>query len=232
MSNNDLFALDADVEVQAASDSLGKFTLDSALHQLVIKMAYLDAAPSGAQFSRIILGNNKDDRTNSFDVYFTSKADPKSLTAVNKGGKKVPTYGYSVLNDLCLRAAGCSLKEVEVETKQVKVWVNRKEELQPRKVLLSLINKPIAVGIIEVKEDKYDNPGIKVLKNELDKFFDAETLLTTAEIAEGKTEAKFAEAWKAKWEGQIKDKTTAATSLPGAPAAGNASGNAPDLFAE
>lgn len=227
MSN--IFALDQDVEEVKATDTLGKYTLDGGLYDFRIKQAFLDRAKSGAQCLNLELARRGVDRTNTFQIYFTSKAAPDSFTT-EKNGKKFPTYGYNKINDLCLRAIGKKFSEMELVTKKVKVWENRKEVNADRKVFEELIGTDIAIGITEIREDKYDDPAVKVLKNELDKFFDADSKLTTAEIAAEKTEAAFAKTWKEKYEGQVIDKTTKATSVPGAPASG-APSSAPDIFA-
>lgn len=229
MSN--IFKLDSDVEEVKASDSLGKYTLDSGLHNFKIKQAFLDKSRGGARCLSLELLLKGTELTYDHQIYFTSKANPDQMFT-EKNGKKMPTFGYNKINDLCKRAAGMPLTEVELEDKQVSVWgENRQKENQKRKVLDDLIGADIAIGVKEIREAKWDDDTKPVLKNELDKFFDPETYLTTAEIEAGKTEAKFAETWKGKFEGVLDDQFKEPTTKSGAPTGGD-SKPAADIFAD
>jgi hypothetical protein len=231
-----IFDLGTDVEEEKVMDSIGKRTFDSGVVKFKIKMAYLDeSAPNpeknklgGARNINLILESNG--RTLNHTEYISSAREKGQSMTYEKNGKKFPLPGYSKMNDLCKRATGKELKGQTVEEKQIKIWdfEARKELPQLKNVLMDLVGKTITAGVIELRENKFSDPTQEMFKNEIDKWFDPDTNMTTAEIAEGKTEAKFIDIWKKKWDGKLKDTYKPVAGSAGAPAAGGAA--APDIF--
>lgn len=223
-----LFDVPNDVEQEKPSDSLGKRTLNSDVYDGKIKLAYLDQSKGGANSVNLIVTiDGKDIR---FTEYVTSGKEKGQKTYYEKDGKKMMLPGFNKMNELMVRSVGKGLNDQEVENKTIKVWdpTAGAEVNQQKPILMDLIAKPVKLGILEIKEDKYSDPTQKVFKNEIAKVFDPESGLTSAEIEAGKTEAAFLEQWREKWKDEVLDKSTATTASAGAPASSGTA--APSLF--
>jgi hypothetical protein len=241
MSDLSIFELDSSVEVEEATDSLagGKRSLDSGLYDFVIKLAYINKSkpketngkPDGEATSvNLVLVNAKKEEVRITE-WVTSGKLKGCKPYYEKDSKKFPLPGYSKINDFCLRATGKTLAQQKIEEKVIKLWDYdaKAETNQKKQVLTDCLLQKISVGLIEVLEDKYSDPSTKITVNVADKWFDVDSKLTTAEILAGKTEPKFSEIWKAKWDGVQKDTTTKTDAVSGAPA--STPNAAPDLFA-
>ncbi len=235
-----LFEMPADLQEDAPSDSLGKRTLDSGLYKAKIKLAYLDQSDKGAVSVNLIVtsspldGDANTSKETRFTEYVTSNNEKGTKPYyVDKSGNKRPLPGFSRMNDLLIRATGKSLNDQAVEPKNVKVWSKdaQQEVPQEKNVFIDALNTEVILGIIEIKENKYSDPSQHILKNEIDKVFDSESRLTSAEIVQGKDAPEFIQKWAESNAGKVRDKTKKVGSVSGAPAS-NSSGSTPNIFSK
>jgi hypothetical protein len=194
-----------------SEDRLGGFqAYPSDIYVGKVKMAFADAAASGAQSVTVILDLNGKEYSET--IYITNKEGKNFFMDKQDKTKKVPLPGFSTINDLCLVATAKPLAEQEAEDKLVKVYDKDTKGQIPKSkpVLVDLIGKEVAVAISQRLENKQakDGNGVyqptaeSVTRNSIDKVFDVETKLTVVEVQNNRP----AEFWDA-WLKQNKDKT-------------------------
>ena len=121
-------------------------------------------------------------------------------------------------NSLCLLTVGNEISEMDTENKMIKLWNREAQKEVPTEVpvVTGLIGQEITLGLIRQTVDRvakaddgsYVPTGETREENEIDKFFRAKDKLTTAEIRGQIEEPGFFNAWKNKWDGQTRDKST------------------------
>lgn len=202
-------------------DVLGASTVPSDIYPAAIKMAYFDKSAGGAicvVFDCQLLVNGKV-RNHKETIYISNKQG--GFTYTNKDGEATPMPGFSTVDAICKVITGKSVTEVTTEMKTIKVWdfTQRAEVPQQKEVLMPLIGGKLRLGILEVTEDKsakdasgaYVPTGATFDKNEVSKVF-CEDGRTVVEKENNVTEAKFAEAWIAKFQGKKINKSKGAVS--------------------
>lgn len=131
-------------------------------------------------------------------------------TYETKDGKKHQLAGFNNVNALCYLLLNKGLNQVITEDRNIKI--GDKLELVP--VLTELSDKPIALGILKIRQNKQVKSGDEYIDsneeqfiNEVDYVFDADGL-THIERKNGKTEPEFIFKWKETnvGEGKFKDK--------------------------
>ena len=239
----DMFAQEADVET-TSTDSVGGFSpFESDVIPMTIAMAYLDQAKSKAASVNLILKDATGKELTVTEYITSGEAKGCKPYYINKkSGKKVALPGWSKINDLCLAATGKEFKDQDAEDKTIEIYDYEAKAKKPqqKKVIMTLLNQKVKVGVLLVKADKsakdaagvYQPTGETREINEADKFFNIDTELTTAEVSAGSTEPKFMATWLKKWKGEVKDTSTKVTgSAAGAPA-GTGAPTTASLFPE
>ena len=201
-----LFASIQNANIQTKEEDVlgGSRTVPSNVYPAGIKLAYLDAAASGAicvVFDFAMLVNGKE-RNHKETIYISNKN--KEFTYKDKqSGEDKPLPGFVTVDSICKAVTGKSITELSTEKKTIKVYdYDQKAEVpQEKEVLMDLIRGKLELGIIETIVDKnvktdngYVPSGETREQNELSKVFN-EDGLTQLEKESGATEAKFKAAW-------------------------------------
>ena len=208
-----LFASIQNANIQTKEEDVlgGSRTVPSNVYPAGIKLAYLDAAASGAicvVFDFAMLVNGKE-RNHKETIYISNKN--KEFTYKDKqSGEDKPLPGFVTVDSICKAVTGKSITELSTEKKMVKVYdYDQKAEVpQEKEVLMDLIRGKLELGIIETIVDKnvktdngYVPSGETREQNELSKVFN-EDGLTQLEKESGATEAKFKAAWVEQYAGK------------------------------
>ena len=208
-----LFASIQNANIQTKEEDVlgGSRTVPSNVYPAGIKLAYLDAAASGAicvVFDFAMLVNGKE-RNHKETIYISNKN--KEFTYKDKqSGEDKPLPGFVTVDSICKAVTGKSITELSTEKKMVKVYdYDQKAEVpQEKEVLMDLIRGKLELGIIEAIVDKnvktdngYVPSGETREQNELSKVFN-EDGLTQLEKESGATEAKFKAAWVEQYAGK------------------------------
>lgn len=206
----------------------GGFTFPSNVYDGIIKLAYAGKSQTsnaqsvtvhvdidGKEYRETLWITNKDG-VNSYP----DKKDPKKLH---------PLPGFVTVDDLCLLSTGMPLASQTTEEKTVMLYDFEQQKDMPKNVhvITSILGFPITLGIIEEIVDKtkkndhtgqYEPTGETRSQNIIDKVFHTESRKTTIELREGRPQAIFYDAWKAKNGGkEPRDKSTKGTGKAGAP---------------
>ena len=216
-----LFASIQNANIQTKEEDVlgGSRTVPSNVYPAGIKLAYLDAAASGAicvVFDFAMLVNGKE-RNHKETIYISNKN--KEFTYKDKqSGEDKPLPGFVTVDSICKAVTGKSITELSTEKKMVKVYdYDQKAEVpQEKEVLMDLIRGKLELGIIETIVDKnvktdngYVPSGETREQNELSKVFN-EDGLTQLEKESGATEAKFKAAWVEQYAGKKINKSKGA----------------------
>ena len=208
---------DTAVKMEEERDVLGGGVFDSNLYDFEIKLAYITKSKGGAMAVNLTL----ESKGNTLkQIIYISSGDAKGnkFTYIDKKtNEERPLPGYSQINSLCQLAIGKSLKEIDPEDKVIAVFDTdlKKEVNKTVPVLTELMGNDITIGILKVIEDKnklndatgkYEPTGETREINEMAKFFKTGSNLTSAEIASGETEGKFAAKWLDKNLDTVKNK--------------------------
>ena len=208
-----LFASIQNANIQTKEEDVlgGSRTVPSNVYPAGIKLAYLDAAASGAicvVFDFAMLVNGKE-RNHKETIYISNKN--KEFTYKDKqSGEAKPLPGFVTVDSICKAVTGKSITELSTEKKTIKVYdYDQKAEVpQEKEVLMDLIRGKLELGIIETIVDKnvktdngYVPSGETREQNELSKVFN-EDGLTQLEKESGATEAKFKAAWVEQYAGK------------------------------
>ena len=208
-----LFASIQNANIQTKEEDVlgGSRTVPSNVYPAGIKLAYLDAAASGAicvVFDFAMLVNGKE-RNHKETIYISNKN--KEFTYKDKqSGEDKPLPGFVTVDSICKAVTGKSITELSTEKKMVKVYdYDQKAEVpQEKEVLMDLIRGKLELGIIETIVDKnvktdngYVPSGETREQNELSKVFN-EDGLTQLEKESGAAEAKFKAAWLEQYAGK------------------------------
>ena len=216
-----LFASIQNANIQTKEEDVlgGSRTVPSNVYPAGIKLAYLDAAASGAicvVFDFAMLVNGKE-RNHKETIYISNKN--KEFTYKDKqSGENKPLPGFVTVDSICNADTGKSITELSTEKKTIKVYdYDQKAEVpQEKEVLMDLIRGKLELGIIETIVDKnvktdngYVPSGETREQNELSKVFN-EDGLTQLEKESGATEAKFKAAWVEQYAGKKINKSKGA----------------------
>ena len=220
-----LFASIQNANIQTKEEDVlgGSRTVPSNVYPAGIKLAYLDAAASGAicvVFDFAMLVNGKE-RNHKETIYISNKN--KEFTYKDKqSGENKPLPGFVTVDSICKAVTGKSITELSTEKKTIKVYdYDQKAEVpQEKEVLMDLLRGKLELGILEVTVDKstknesydpskpkqgnnlpYLATGETREQNELSKVFN-EDGLTQLEKESGATEAKFKAAWLEQYAGK------------------------------
>lgn len=237
--------------IETEKDQLGGGgPLDSALYAGTITMAYLQKSSGGA-LGLITWFETADKKTVRETFYVTSGDAKGNLKYYEKEGQRHYLPGYNMASSLCLLAAKMPLEDMPTEMKTVGIYdfKERKDVPTEVEVLTTLIGKPIITGLIKQEVNKralnkengkYENvwengKPVTRFENEHDKFFRADTKLTTAEIRMQVKEPVFYTQWEAERTGTVRNKVDDKPPAGGGAVTSGGGASAPaagSLFAE
>jgi len=221
-------AKDTTIKDEEPRDSLGGFILPTGIYPCTIEMAYMSKSKNGADAVNLEL-NTSDGRKLKQTIYITNRSGEPFYVNKQDGSKRY-LPGYNQINSLCDLAVQQDIAAVAAaaEEKTIKVWdFDAKTEVpKSMPVLLSLLNKRIVLGVLNIKENKNVKdgagnwvPGPETRNiNEINKAFN-ESGLTQAEIKAGTATPEFMEKWKDKYGTDEIDKSS--------PVAGGATAGVP-----
>jgi hypothetical protein len=220
----------SDDSIEGEEDRLGGAALlDSGAYPAKVNLAWVTESSGGAMC--INVNFNVDGREVRQRFYATSgRAKGQKNYYETKDGEKRYLPGYNIANALCLLTVGKELQAMDHEKKVIKLYDPQAKAEVPTEVpvLTDLIGQEIILGVLRQTVDKvakndagaYQPTGETREENEVDKLFRHRDSLTSAEIRAGVDEPKFLESWKAKWTGEIRDKSTGGAGTTKASAAG------------
>lgn len=189
-----------------------------------IKNAYAGQSAGGARNVTLIFDHNGKEYRET--VYVTTSKEKGSVNYYVKDGKKYGLPGFYVINDICIIASGIALEDQETEEKVVNIYdfEERKELPQSVPVLVDLLGKEIALGILKSEEnvsEKVNGEYVATDKtrevNTIDKVFHPELKLTVSEATKGLKEGEFWDKWLEKNQNTVRDKTTKTNVKSGRP---------------
>ena len=206
--------------LEESQDRLGGFSLfESDIYIATIKMAYVTKARnSAAQAVHFIFDiDGKEYR----ETMFVTNKEGKNYF-INKNNKKSPLPGFTTVNEICLCAADKSLDVVDTPEKTVKIYNYDTKTEEPTRVpvIIDLIDKKVALGILKRTVNKREKQGDTYVstnetrdENAIDKVFHAELKVTVPEARHGK-EPTFWNQWLEKNKGVTQNRTKAAEGKP------------------
>jgi hypothetical protein len=222
--------LKTDATIADETDRVGSGgPLDSGLHTATIKLAYLTKSAGGA-VGLVLNAANQTGREIRQTLWMTSGTAKGGKNYYEKDGEKHYLPGFVLANALSLLTVGKDIADCDTETKVVNVYSPEAKAEVPTKVemITELLGQEITIGLIKQTVDKtvkdeatgtYRPTGETREENEIDKFFRARDLMTTAEIRAQAETAAFAAIWEAKWKGEVRNKAKGGTGVAGAPGA-------------
>lgn len=221
--------LGMDNDIQQEKDVLGgSRTLETAIYDFEIKMAYVTVSKGGAKAVNLTL-ETATKQTLRSTIYITNKEGKNFY--VDKQNQKNYLPGFSLINNLAALTAEKFLQNITPEDKVIPIYdFDQKKELPTKvPVLVELLGKRVSAAVFKEVVDKtakqtdgsYAPTGETREQNEIDKFFHIDSGLTVAELTAKATEAKFKQLWADKNTGVTREKAKGAKAgTPGAVAAG------------
>jgi len=221
--------------VKEESDNLGGGfgPMPSGAHDMTIDLAYLGKSEGGALSLTIhATGPNRETFRNTLWVT-SGNAKGNKTTYTNKRTKEeVFLPGFSIANHICMLTAGKEIFDLEEETKTIKLYNFKQGKEAPTDVqtIPAIMGERVTLGLIKQIVDKnvkngkgkYVPSGETREENEIDKVFQIDSGKTVTELR-AKGDAEFIKAWREKWDGTTRDRSTknvgASNGTPGAPGA-------------
>ena len=200
----------------AARDTVGGFTpMPSDIHTMDIEFAFVEESATTGSIAVTLMLANADHSLKSIQYIVSRKDKGNTNTYTNKDGDVFHLPGFVVVNDITLLTTGKELSELETAKKQVMLfsWDEQKEVSMEKEVITELTGKRIAIGTILKLEDNYNNPTKQRSIPEIDKVFEADTLLTVTEKDSGEAKGIFHNNWLKTNKGKVVDERK--LSLPG-----------------
>jgi len=240
-------SLKTDETIKTSGDTLGgsKYsTLESALYDFTVKLAYGSISKGGAKALNLLLETDdgkelkqqlwmSSGKAKGCLNYYMSK-NPKT------GNKDMKKYlpGFEAANHLTQMCLGKEINQVNPETKTIMLYDFSQGKEVPTEVpmITELINKKITAGVIKKVENKRTldaDTGKYVATtetreiNEIDKFFHYPTGLTVTEAQAKADKPVFKEKWAEKWTGVTKDNTESDIALAPSKKSSTAASNTP-----
>ena len=221
--------LKSDESIANERDSVGGGgPLDSDIYLATVKLAYLTKSEGGA-IGLVLNAQTEGKREIRQTLWMTSgTAKGAKNYYEDKNGEKQYLPGFIIANSLALLTVGKEISELDTEQKVVNVYSSQAKAEVPTKVdmLTELLGQEILIGLIKQTVDKpakadatgtYKATGETRDENEIDKLFRARDSMTTTEIRAQASEAAFHAIWKAKWQGEVRNKAKGASGNAGVP---------------
>lgn len=211
-----LFEAQSTDALEKPGDFIPGGVLETGLYNAIVKAAYVGkSTTSAAQSVTVMLEVEGREVRETFWV--TNREGLNSYADKKDSKKRYPLPGFNSVDELCLVTTGFSLSDQEAEEKVLKLYDfdQRKEVPQTVPVLTGLTGKPVLVALVQTVVDKqsrseageYVATGQTRTQTVMEKFMHAETRKTVTEIV-NKADAEFADKWKARMKGQVRNKST------------------------
>jgi len=225
--------LTSDDAIANEKDSVGGGgVLASGLYPATVSLAYATKSAGGAT-GLVVHAKTSEGRDIRQTLWMTSGTAKGAKNYYEKDGVKNYLPGYIAANALSLLATGKEIFQLETEIKVVNVYSYDAKAEVPTKVEVpvDLMGKEIVIGLIKQTVDKttknettgaYEPTGETREENEIDKFFRAADMMTTAEIRGAANEPVFYNTWSEKWTDKVRDKANKTAGTAGSPRASNA----------
>jgi hypothetical protein len=213
-----------------------KQPIESDIYNMIIKYAFAIKSKGGAMGVTVVL-TTPEGRDIESTEYITSGDAKGNKTFYEKENKETKVKeqfslpGFNAIDSLCHLVLGKGVLECDNEKKTINRYDFDAKKEVPKEVdmLVDLVGKPVCAAILHQIEDKtaknpqtgvYEPTGKTYATNVIDKYLDP-TDRKTAQEVKNNIDAAFAEAWLAKWKGQVSNQATASTTAgtSGAPAA-------------
>lgn len=201
-------------DVEAAKDSLGGggFLRESNIYTGTIVVAYITQSEKGAM--AVNLDVKLEDGSNYRETIYVSNRNGE--TFFTKEGKKYPLPGFTTIDNICLITTekGLADQDTEDKTLMLRDFESGKDVPREVPVLVELTDKPVALGIIKIREnktkknestDKYEPINEERLLNNINAVFHPEAKVTVNEALEGR-DPDFWDAWIGRNEGRLVDR--------------------------
>lgn len=212
-----------------------KEPLASDIYNCIIKYAYAHKSKGGAMGVTVVL-TTPEGREIKETQYITSGDAKGNKTYYEKANadkvmEQFALPGFNAIDSLCHLVLDKGVLDCDNDKRTIKLYdYDAKAEI-PKEVdmLIDLVGKPVCAAILSQIEDKtaknaqsgkYEPTGKTYSINVIDKYLDPNDRCTAQEKA-SKVSSSFADAWLAKWKGQISDQSTGSKTAgqPGVPAA-------------
>ena len=198
-------------------DTLGGFQIyESDLYKFNVDTAYIDQADSGAYFLALSLVNEEGGIYKE-NIYFTSGKAKGTKTFYEKDGKQHNLPGYNIASAIAQFTVGKDILEVPTSEKTLNIYDSKakKETPQKKDVVMDMLQKPIALGVLRQTVNKTVNKDGKYVPipeffdtNVIDRVFHPETGCTLVEHKAGESVGEFQEKWQNKHGGMTQDRRT------------------------
>lgn len=219
-----LASLATDSSIANETDSVGSSVLDSNIYAATVQTAYIERSEGGA-LGLVFTAKTEDGKLIRQTLWMTSGTAKGGRNYYEKDGVKNYLPGFIAANSLALLTTGKEIAALDTESKVVKKYSKEARAEVPAKVdmVMEMLDKPIHIGLLRQTVDKtaknelgaYVPTGETRDENEIDKFFRSRDMMTTTEIRAQAEAATFHEAWKAKWVGVTKQKSSGASANAG-----------------
>jgi hypothetical protein len=229
--------LTTDDSIEDERDSVGGGgVLESGLYNATVTLAYLSTAASGAT-GLVLQFKTEEDKVIRSTQWVVSGTAKGCKNYYERDGKKNYLPGFLLANSLSKLATGKEISELDTDEKVINVYNAEAKAEVPTKVpmITELLGKSITIGLLKQIADKsakgddgqYHPTGETREENEIDKFFHAESKMTTSEIKASASEPVFINTWDQKWAGVTRDRSTKTGGTAGAPKAKGAASTKP-----
>jgi len=219
--------LTTDDSIEDERDSVGGGgVLESGIYNATVTLAYLSTAASGAT-GLVLQFKTEDARVIRSTQWVVSGTAKGCKNYYERDGKKNYLPGFLIANSLAKLTTGKEISELDTDEKVINVYNPEAKAEVPTKVpmITELLGKEITIGLIKQISDKnakgddgqYHPTGETREENEIDKFFNADSKLTTTEIKAGVSVPTFITTWDQKWSGVTRDRSTKTDGTAGAP---------------
>lgn len=200
--------LQIDENTLPTEDKTGGFTpLESGVYLGVIQSAYGIESQRGAKGVRIETELQVNGKPRKYTQTFWI-TNAKGETTYEYNGEKRALAGFNHINSITNLICGKSISQMVVKDVSVKIG----DKHEPVPMLVELIDKPIALAILKIRENKREKQGNEYVAtaeaqfvNEVDYVFNQKGL-SYLEYKNGVTEPKFIHEWKKSNDGETRNK--------------------------
>ena len=165
----DLLKIDSDVENTNADVRPGGFTLPTGLYPMVVEVAYMSKANSGAIALRVHFKAADDSGATLRQAFWVVSGNAKGNKNyyVTKQGKKRLLPGMEQANQLAMITTGNPLGNLSSEKKSVKLWNRDAGEEVPTEVdcITKMHGQKVLVGIHKIRDNRVtpDSSGVELM---------------------------------------------------------------------
>lgn len=189
--------LKRDDSIQGSTDRGNYTPLTTDVYSFTIESAYLTTSNSGA--TGVVFSFKSPTESLRETIYITSGKEKGALPYYvdKRTSEKKYLPGYILFSDICRLSVDKEIHELSPEEKIVKVYNKEQSKEVPTSVqmLTELLGTEIKLGVLQVMQDKYQEPTEFISINSIDKTFHNDTGLTVTEAEAGMEEGEFINKW-------------------------------------